>query len=123
MAGGRSALDKVWNDRPFKRRLIAQPQAALRELGITIPDDISVKTIASKGAPSDPGGFSLLQFVLERGTRLSYFFLASPQSPCAQQAAYGAILSKSLDDPDFERRLYRDAAAALRACGADPGEP
>jgi hypothetical protein len=115
-----SGLARLWRDRGFKRRLIAQPQPTLMELGIAIPADIAVKTVASKGAPGDPGGASLLEFVLERGHRLSYFFIASPQSPCAQQAAYGRILSRSLDDPQFEARMRQDAAAALRALGVEP---
>jgi hypothetical protein len=107
-------FDRVWSDPPFRKRVIAAPQTTLRELGIEIPGDVSVKTVTSKGAPSDPDSPSLLQFVLERGGRLAYFFLPSPRSPSSQQAAYGMILSKQPGDPAFTERLLSDAAAALR---------
>jgi hypothetical protein len=107
-------FDRVWREIPFRKRLIAEPRTVLQELGIEIPHDVAVKTIASKGAPSDPDNPSLLQFVLERGNHLAYFFLPSPQSPSAQQAAYGRILGKSPDDPAFDARLRSDAEAAIR---------
>jgi hypothetical protein len=114
-------LGKVWSDREFRRRLTGEPKQTLRELGIAVPDEVEVKTVASKGAPSEPGEASLLQFVLTRGSLLSYFFLPSPLSPAAQQAAYGRILSKSMNDPVFERRLRADAEAAIRkVCAALP---
>jgi len=114
---------KVWADRRFLRRLIAEPRQALCALGIAIPDGVEVKTVASKGTPSDPGKASLLQFVLTRGPFLSYFFLPSPASLAAQQAAYGKILSKSIDDPAFERRLRSDAEAAIRKICTPLSEP
>lgn len=114
-----TGLDRVWSDRRLRKRLIAQPKQALREIGIVVPDDIEVKTVASKGSPVDPGEATLLQFVLTRGTLLSYFFLPSPQSVSAQQGAYGFIVSKSLGDPIFERYLREDALAAIRKVCAD----
>jgi hypothetical protein len=122
-----TGLDKVWSDRRLRRRLTAQPKQALREIGIVVPDNVEVKTIASKGSPVDPGEATLLQFVLTRGSLLSYFFLPSPQSVSAQQAAYGFIASKTPGDPVFERYLQEDAEAALRKvcavlpAGADRG--
>jgi len=117
-----TGLERVRSDRRLRRRLIAQPKQALREIGIVVPEYLEVKTVASKGSPVDPGEATLLQFVLTRGSLLSYFFLPSPQSVSAQQAAYGFIVSKSLDDPDFERYLREDVAAAIRkVCAASPG--
>jgi hypothetical protein len=117
-----TGLNRVWSDRRLRRRLIAQPKQALCEIGIVVPDGIEVKTVASKGSPVDPGEATLLQFVLTRGSVLSYFFLPSPRSVSAQQAAYGFIAGKSLDDPVFERYLREDAAAAIRkVCAALPG--
>ena len=113
-----AALDLVWSDRRFRNRLIAEPRETLRELGIEIPGDVSVKTVTSKGAPSDPDNPSLLQFLLERGNRLAYFFIPSPRSPSSQQASYGAILSKIPGDPAFAARLRSDAEAALRRLNA-----
>jgi hypothetical protein len=114
-------LDRVWSDRRLRRRLTAQPKQALREIGIVVPDDVEVKTVASKGSPVDPGEATLLQFVLTRGSLLSYFFLPSPQSVSAQQAAYGFIASKTPGDPVFERYLREDAEAAIRKVrGASP---
>jgi hypothetical protein len=114
-------LDKVWSDPALRRRLITQPKLALPEIGIAVPDDVEVKTVASKGSPTDPGDATLLQFVLTRGHLLSYFFLASPLSVSAQQGAYGFIVSKSLDDPLFERYVRDDAEAAIgMVCAALP---
>lgn len=114
---GRDSYSRVWSDPGFRQKLVAAPQATLREFGISVPDGIAIKTVGSKGAPGDAGDVSLLQFLLERDQRLAYFFLPAPSSPCAQQAAYGTILSKAGDDPVFAERLKADAAAALRRLG------
>jgi hypothetical protein len=106
-------FSRVWSDREYRQRLMTAPQAVLHEFGIAVPDGVAVKTVASKGAPGDAGDVSLLQFLLERDQRLAHFFLPAPSSPCAQQAAYGTILSKAGDDPVFAQRLQADAAAAL----------
>ena len=103
----------VWSDRALCKRLCTDPRAALRELGIEIPASIAVRTVPSKGSPGDADNPSLLEFLLERAGRTSYFFLPSPRSPCSQQASYGRILSRSLDDPAFDARLREDAAAAI----------
>jgi hypothetical protein len=103
----------VWTDREFCRRLREDPRASLRELGIDIPASIAVKAVPSKGSPGDADDPSLIEFLLERDRRLAYFFLPSPRSPCSQQATYGHILSRTLDDPAFDARLRADAAAAI----------
>jgi hypothetical protein len=93
-----------------------QPKSTLRLLGFAIPDDVAVKALGSRGAPSDRGD-TLLQFVLERGPQFAFFFLPSPLHPSAQQAAYGRTVGATVDDPVFERRARADAAAALREIG------
>ena len=107
----------VWSDGEFKRRLMSDPKPALRELGIIVPDDVSVRLVTSKGAPGDVDDHSLMQFVLERGDDFTHFFLPSPRSPCAQQAVYGRILTKRLGDPLLDRSIRADAEAALRKLG------
>ena len=92
---------------------------ALREEGRRVPDDVAVKVLGSKGAPSDPYP-TLLQFVLERGPLFAFFFMPSPLHPSAQQGAYGDTIGRRVDDPAFERRLHADAAAALCALSAAP---
>jgi len=104
----------VWSDAEFKRRLLSGPKPALRELGIAVPDEVSVRLVTSKGAPGDVDDHSLMQFVLERGDDFAHFFLPSPRSPCAQQAVYGRILTKRLGDPLLDRSIRADAEAALR---------
>ena len=120
-----SILERVWSNRELRRRLVAEPKQALGEIGIAIPEEVEVKTVPSKGSPSDIGEASLLQFVLTRGPLLSYFFLPSPLSITAQQAVFGKILSKSVSDPVFERCLRRAAKAAIdKVCAPlpEPGE-
>ncbi len=107
----------VWSDADFKRRLLSDPKPALRELGIVVPDDVSVRLVTSKGAPGDVDDHSLMQFVLERGDEFAHFFLPSPRSPCAQQAVYGRILTKRPGDPLLDRSIRADAEAALRKLG------
>jgi Tfp pilus assembly protein PilN len=107
-------LPSVWTDRGFRQRLRTEPRAGLRQLGIELPPRVQVKTIACKGSPLDVEDASLLQFLLECEGRCACFFLASPRSPCAQQAAFGKILSRELDDPVFDDRLRAAAADALR---------
>jgi len=110
----------VWADKNVRKRLRDDPRGGLRELGIELPQAVSVKTVASKGSPADVEEASLLQFLLEANGRIAYFFLPSPRSPCAQQAAYGRILSREVDAPVFAERLHVDAAAALRELGVSP---
>ncbi|MEQ8816620.1 MAG: hypothetical protein RLO51_26525 [Thalassobaculum sp.] len=108
---------RVWQDAAFKAGLLADPKPALRALGIPVPDDVSVRTVTSKGAPGDVDDHSLMQFVLERGDEFSHFFLPSPRSPCSQQAAYGRILTRQVGDPALDARIRADAQAALRRLG------
>ena len=110
----------VWADRALCKRLRDDPRAGLRELGIDVPESIAVRTVTSKGGVSDVDSPSLLQFLLERGGRASYFFLPSPRSPCSQQASYGRILSREVNDPVFDARLHDDAVAALAQLEAAP---
>ncbi len=112
-------LSAVWRDAGLKAVLLTEPKQLLRRLGIAIPDDVTVKTVASKGAPSDKIE-TLLQVVLERGPVFAFVFLPSPLHPSAQQAAYGRTVGGSPDDPVFERRFRADAAAALREIGVGP---
>lgn len=102
--------------------MITEPNQALPEIGVVIPEGIEVKTVPSKGSPSDIDDTSLLQFVLTHGPLLSYFFLPSPRSITAQQAVFGKILSKSIDDPAFEQHLHRAAAAAIAKVSAGVAE-
>ena len=115
---GSIGFSTVWTDKEVRKRLRENPRGGLRDLGIDLPDSIAVKTVASKGSPGDVEEASLLQFLLESNGRTAYFFLPSPRSPCAQQAAYGRILSRELDAPVFAERLRLDAAAALRELGS-----
>lgn len=39
-------IQKAWEDPSFKQRLLTDPKAALKEaLGITLPDNITLKTV------------------------------------------------------------------------------
>jgi hypothetical protein len=110
------SLATVWTDPAFRQTLKTDPVSGLRLLGIGIPGDVTVKVLGSRGAPSD-GGDTLLQFVLERGPRFSFFFMPSPLHPSAQQAAYGRTVGNNVDDAVFEQRLRADAATAMRELG------
>lgn len=104
---------EFWSDAAARKALLADPRAGLTALGITIPDDVAVKVISSKGSPADADSPSLIQFLMEKHHRLAHFFLPSPRSPCAQQATYGHILSRDPDDPAFDRVLHAQADAAI----------
>lgn len=114
-----TTLAAVWDDLALRKAMMSDPKPVLRQLGIVIPDDVAVKVLGSKGAPSDPYP-TLLQFVLERGPLFAFFFMPSPLHPSAQQGAYGDTIGRRVDDPAFERRLHADAAAALCALSAAP---
>lgn len=114
------SLPAVWSDRALRQRLRDDPRTGLRQLGIVVPDIVQIKTIASKGSPADVEEASLLQFLLECDKRSAYFFLPSPRSPCAQQAVFGKIISRELNDPIFAERLHQQAAAALRRLTGAP---
>lgn len=113
----RVELARVWTDPAFKQALVANPRPLLRQLGIAIPDDVTVKVLGSNGTPSDRVA-TLLQFVLDRGPRFSAFFMPSPLHTSAQLGAYGKIIGTSVDDPVFAQRLHADATAALGELGA-----
>ena len=108
-------LPTVWTDKLFRQQLRLNPRAGLQALGIEVPEGVQIKTIASKGAPSDVEEASLLQFLLEADKGSSYFFLPSPRSACAQQAVFGTVISRELDDPVFAERFFAGASSAVRA--------
>lgn len=110
----KTPLPTVWTDKLFRQRLRLDPRAGLQALGIEVPQDVRIKTIASKGAPSDVEEASLLQFLLETEQGSAYFFLPSPRSACAQQAVFGTVISRELDDPVFAERFFADASSAMR---------
>ncbi len=38
-------IAKAWKDPEFKKKLLADPKAAVKEMGIDIPKDVSVKVV------------------------------------------------------------------------------
>lgn len=116
-----AAIARIWTDAGFRKRLVEAPGRALPEIGIDIPAGTTVRVVGSKGAPGDLDDPSLIQVVLEQGGGYAYFFIPSPRSPCAQQAAYGMILARAVDDPVLGRRVLLDAAGALSGLAAQGG--
>lgn len=114
-----SPLVELWHDDMLRKAMLADPRTALRRLDLPIPDDVAVKAVGSRGKPSDPVA-TLIQIVLERGPRFSFFFMPSPLHASAQQGAYGTAIGSSADDSMFEQRIRADLAAALDALGAPP---
>ncbi|MBN8903276.1 MAG: hypothetical protein BGO51_05690 [Rhodospirillales bacterium 69-11] len=112
-------LASLWQDAAFRSALMRDPRPALHDLGIQIPPDIAVRTLGSRGAPSD-GMDTLLQVMLERGRHFTYFFIPSPTHKSAQQAAYGGQIGSRVDDPVFAQRVRQDAETALRTLAALP---
>ncbi|WP_439551430.1 hypothetical protein [Falsiroseomonas sp.] len=113
-----AAIARIWTDAGFRKRLVEAPGAALPDIGIAIPGDATARVVGSKGAPGDQDDPSLIQVVLERDGGYAYFFIPSPRSPCAQQAAYGMILARAVDDPALGRRVLQDAERALSGLAA-----
>jgi hypothetical protein len=109
-----------WQDKAVEKALRTNPHSELARFGITVPQDIAVKTIGSRGHPAD-GIDTLLQFIIERGPQSSSFFMPSPLHPSGQQAAYGCFLHRESDDPVLEELVLEDSAAALRQVGVQPG--
>jgi hypothetical protein len=105
-----------WQDKAVERALRTNPRNELSRFGITVPQDVTVKTVGSRGHPAD-GIDTLLQFVVERGPQSSSFFMPSPLHPSGQQAAYGCFLHRESDDPVLEELVLDDSAAALRQVG------
>lgn len=108
-------ISRVWTDAVFRKRLVEAPRPALAELGIPLADGAAVRIVGSKGAPGDVDDPSLIQVVMEQDGGYAYFFIPSPRSPCAQQAAYGLILTRSVEDPALGRRVLLDADRACRS--------
>lgn len=113
-----AGIGRVWTDQAFRRRLMESPRQALAEIGIPVAEGAAVRIVGSKGAPGDADDPSLIQVVMEQDGGYAYFFVPSPRSPCAQQAAYGLILTRSVDDAALGRRVLLDAARASRSLAA-----
>jgi hypothetical protein len=107
------AMIRVWSEPELKSQLLVDPHTVLVTMNVPLPDGVRVRIVGSKGSPGDVDDPSLIQVMLERGDAFSSFFLPSPRSPCAQQAAYGLILSRDADDPLLEQRVRLDAGRAL----------
>ncbi len=108
-----AGIARVWTDAAFRKRLVEDPAPVLAEIGIPLPADATVRVVGSKGAPGDVDDPSLIQVVLEQDGGYAYFFIPSARSPCAQQAAYGMILGRTVDDPVLCGRVVQDAARAV----------
>lgn len=111
-------ISRVWTDAVVRKRLVEAPRPTLAELGIPLADGADVRIVGSKGAPGDVDDPSLIQVVMEQDGGYAYFFIPSPRSPCAQQAAYGLILTRSVEDPALGRRVLLDADRACRSLAA-----
>jgi hypothetical protein len=42
MAGMQQALEKVWQDASYKKRVMSDPKSVLKELGVTVPDNVTL---------------------------------------------------------------------------------
>ncbi len=42
------AVARAWRDEAYKAKLLSDPHAALKEEGITIPDEVSLKVVEEK---------------------------------------------------------------------------
>lgn len=113
-AGGleKGAVARFWADKALRQRLAAEPEAALRALGVRLPEGVGVFTVTSRSKPYDPEP-TLYQLVFEQGERTAYVFLPAPAGVAAQQTAYGDVVAEDAAAPALEARLRADLDAAL----------
>lgn len=98
-----------WQDKAVEWALRTNPHSELARFGITVPQDVAIKTIGSRGHPAD-GIDTLLQYIMP-----------SPLHPSGQQDAYGCFLHRESDDPVLEELVLEDNAAALRQVAVRSG--
>jgi hypothetical protein len=51
---------RAWEDEPFRRRLLAEPEAVLRQEGIDVPEGVEVRVLEEE-APRDTGEAAYLR--------------------------------------------------------------
>ena len=69
-------IRRAWDDDAFKEKLKSDPKSALAEVGISVPDEITIKVVESSadthylvlpGTPADAGYASSDEFKEEHG--------------------------------------------------------
>lgn len=113
------ALDRFWSDAALRKRLMREPVAVLREIGVALPEGITGVATSSRAGPDEKEP-SLYQVLFERDRLTGYVFLPSPVSRAAQLAAFGRQLVHAPGDPKLEARFRIDLAEALAAIGCAP---
>ena len=105
-------VTKSSQDEGFKRRLVADPRAVLREYGIAVPDGQAVRVVENTAEtiymalPTKPSG-GLSDGQLAR--------LAGEGQGATRKV--GQLLLKVWQDPTFKRRLVADPRAVLQEEG------
>ena len=103
---------KTWEDEGFKRRLVTDPRAVLREFGIAVPDGQTVRVVENTdetvyvALPTKPAG-ALSDGQLAR---------VGGEGQGATRKV-GQLLLKVWQDPTFKRRLVADPRAVLQEEG------
>jgi hypothetical protein len=107
MATSQEALEKIWNDPQFKKRLLADPKAGLAELGMHVADQQDVQIW--ENTPHE------MNFVLpDRGE------MPAGYDPEAAYGVVGKVIKKAWNDPSFKSRLLSNPKDAVAdAVGLD----
>jgi hypothetical protein len=99
MATVQEALERIWNDPEFKRKLLANPKPVLTELGLDIPAGTDIRIHENSAGE--------MNFVLPEKAELGG---ADPEEG---NAVIGRVMKKAWSDPAFKKRLLADPKPAI----------
>lgn len=92
-------IERAWRDAALKARLLNEPKACLAQNGITVPAELDVAF--HENTAND------MHVVFPDRTQ----FGGDPTA--AFGAAFGAVLQRMLDDPNFEARMQESPADSI----------
>ena len=95
MATMQEALDKIWNDPEFKKKLLANPKPVLAELGLQIPAGTDVKV--HENTPHQ------MNFVLPNKAEMPAGY-----DPETTDPVVGRLIKKAWADATFKKKLLTD---------------
>lgn len=100
MATVQEALQKIWNDPEFKKKLFANPKPVLAELGMNVPAGQNVKIW--ENTPHE------MNFVLPNKAEMPANY-----DPEATNATIGKVIKKAWKDPAFKAKLLSNPKDAV----------
>ncbi|HUJ00305.1 MAG TPA: NHLP leader peptide family RiPP precursor [Usitatibacter sp.] len=100
MATVQEALQKIWNDPQFKKKLFANPKPVLAQLGMNVPAGQDVQIW--ENTPHE------MNFVLPNKADMPANY-----DPETTNAVVGKVIKKAWKDPSFKAKLMSDPKSAV----------